>query len=109
MSAGLDTVAVRVPAHPLAQKLLKAAGRPIAAPSANASGEISPTQAMHVMDSLGHATQLAMVLDGGPCMLGLESTVIGFPAHGGPALLRPGAIGRAEIEAALGAALQDAG
>lgn len=108
VSAGLDTVAVRVPAHPLAQKLLKAAGRPIAAPSANASGEISPTAAAHVMESLGHAPQLALVLDGGACALGLESTVIGFPAHGGPALLRPGAIARAEIEAVLGAPLQEA-
>tara|TARA_R110002124_G_scaffold64684_2_gene176510 strand:- start:3642 stop:4607 length:966 start_codon:yes stop_codon:yes gene_type:complete len=104
VSAGLDTVAIRVPAHPIAQKLLKATGRPIAAPSANASGEISPTRAAHVMASLGHAEALAMVLDGGPCVLGLESTVIGFP-NAGPTLLRPGAVARTDIEAVIGQAL----
>lgn len=107
VSAGLDTVAIRVPAHPIAQKLLKATGRPIAAPSANASGEISPTRAAHVMASLGHAEALAMVLDGGACVLGLESTVIGFP-DAGPTLLRPGAVARADIEAVLGHALLSA-
>ncbi|MDO8289883.1 MAG: L-threonylcarbamoyladenylate synthase [Parvibaculum sp.] len=107
VSAGLDTVAIRVPAHPIAQKLLKAAGRPIAAPSANASGEISPTLAAHVVQSLGHADALAMVLDGGACALGLESTVIGFP-KAGPTLLRPGAVARADIETVLGRALLDA-
>ncbi|MGV8998328.1 MAG: L-threonylcarbamoyladenylate synthase [Parvibaculaceae bacterium] len=113
VSAGLDTAAIRVPAHPVAQKLLKAAGRPIAAPSANASGEISPTLAAHVAQSLGqkvapgHADALAMVLDGGPCALGLESTVIGFPAAG-PTLLRPGAVARADIEVVIGQALLDA-
>tara|TARA_R110000868_G_scaffold3200_12_gene21145 strand:- start:6731 stop:7696 length:966 start_codon:yes stop_codon:yes gene_type:complete len=107
VSAGLDTVAVRVPAHPIAQKLLKATGRPIAAPSANASGEISPTRAAHVMASLGHAEALAMVLDGGSCVLGLESTVIGFP-DAGPTLLRPGAVARGDIEAVIGQALLEA-
>ncbi|MDO8421387.1 MAG: L-threonylcarbamoyladenylate synthase [Parvibaculum sp.] len=107
VSAGLNTAAIRVPAHPIAQKLLKATGRPIAAPSANASGEISPTRAAHVMASLGHAETLAMVLDGGPCVLGLESTVIGFP-NAGPTLLRPGAVARGEIEAVIGQALLDA-
>lgn len=108
VSAGLDTVAVRVPAHPLAQSLLRATGRPIAAPSANASGEISPTRAAHVMASLGHAAALALVLDGGPCALGLESTVIGFPDRGRPTLLRPGAIARADIEKVLGHVLDAA-
>ncbi len=107
VSAGLDTVAVRVPAHETAQALLKAAKRPIAAPSANASGKVSPTQASHVMESLGHTDLLAMVLDGGACRLGLESTVIGFP-EGIPTLLRPGAVARAEIEAVLGRRLADA-
>jgi L-threonylcarbamoyladenylate synthase len=105
VSAGLDTVALRVPAHPLARKLLEAAGRPIAAPSANASGEVSPTRAEHVAASLGHAETLAMILDGGPCPLGLESTVIGFPEGSAPVLLRPGAVAREEIERVLGRAL----
>jgi len=108
VSAGLDTVAIRVPAHPLAQKLLKAAGCPIAAPSAHASGEISPTRAAHVMQSLSHADALALVLDGGSCPLGLESTVIGFPASGQPTLLRPGAVAREAIEKVLGAKLDEA-
>ncbi|HEX7777027.1 MAG TPA: L-threonylcarbamoyladenylate synthase, partial [Parvibaculum sp.] len=64
VSAGLDTVALRVPAHPLAQALIAATGRPIAAPSANASGEVSPTRAEHVAASLGHAAALALVIDG---------------------------------------------
>jgi L-threonylcarbamoyladenylate synthase len=108
VSAGLDTVALRVPAHPLAQVLLRAAGRPIAAPSANASGEISPTRAEHVMESLGHVQTLALVLDGGPCPLGLESTVIGFPEGGAPTLLRPGAVPREDIERILGRKLDEA-
>ncbi|MEN6541720.1 L-threonylcarbamoyladenylate synthase [Parvibaculum sp.] len=102
VSAGLDTVALRAPAHDVAQSLIRAAGRPIAAPSANASGEVSPTRAEHVMASLGHSELLSMVLDGGPCPLGLESTVIGFPESGAPTLLRPGAIAREEIERVLG-------
>lgn len=108
VSAGLDTIAIRMPTHPIAQRLLRATGRPIAAPSANASGEISPTLAAHVVASLGHAEALALVLDGGACPLGLESSVIGFPASGAPALLRPGAVARDEIEKILGVALQAA-
>jgi len=104
VSAGLDTVAIRVPHHPVAQALMAAAGRPIAAPSANPSGRVSPTTAAHVMEGLGKAAQLAFVLDGGACPLGLESSVIGFPG-GVPTLLRPGAIAREEIEAVLGAPL----
>jgi L-threonylcarbamoyladenylate synthase len=89
--AGLDTVAVRVPSHPVAQELLRATGRPIAAPSANHSGHISPTTAEHVAAELGE--RVALILDGGPSPIGLESTVLDF--SGGlpvprPVLLRPG-------------------
>lgn len=107
VSAGLDTVAVRVPAHETARALIEEAKRPLAAPSANPSGKVSPTQAAHVMEGLGEAPQLAFVLDGGACPLGLESTVIGFP-QGIPTLLRPGAVARDEIEAVLGRPLADA-
>ena len=100
VSAGLDTVALRVPDEPVAQALLAAARLPIAAPSANASGEVSPTRAEHVRDSLG--ARVDLILDGGPTRLGLESTVIGFDGTQ-PVLLRPGAIPRAEIEAVVGA------
>jgi L-threonylcarbamoyladenylate synthase len=107
VSAGLDTVAIRVPAHETAKALLDAAKRPIAAPSANPSGRVSPTTAAHVVEGLGDAPQLAYVLDGGACPLGLESTVIGFP-EGIPTLLRPGAVAREEIERVLGKRLADA-
>jgi L-threonylcarbamoyladenylate synthase len=96
VSAGLDTVALRVPAHPVARKLLAAAGRPLAAPSAHRSGAVSPTVAAHVADGLAD-----LVLDGGAAPLGLESTVIGFDGDR-PVLLRPGAIARADIEAVAG-------
>lgn len=97
-SAGLPTLAVRVPAHPVAQALILSSGVPIAAPSANASGEPSPTRAAHVAESLGDDLT---ILDGGPCKAGLESTVIGF--DGAQAvLLRPGATPRSEIEAITG-------
>ncbi|MSP82732.1 MAG: threonylcarbamoyl-AMP synthase [Alphaproteobacteria bacterium] len=99
-SAGLPTVAIRVPAHPVARALLEAAERPIAAPSANPSGQLSPTLASHVAAGLGHA--VAMVLDGGPTPLGLESTVIDV-SGAVPRLLRPGAIPREEIEIIAGA------
>ena len=95
VSAGLETVALRVPAHPIAQQLLAEAGVPIAAPSANASGRISATIASHVQDSLGGSVDL--ILDGGAAPLGLESTVIGFEGND-PVLLRAGAITREEIE-----------
>ncbi|HEY0524243.1 MAG TPA: L-threonylcarbamoyladenylate synthase [Stellaceae bacterium] len=100
-SAGLDTIAVRVPAHPIAQRLLRAAGRPIAAPSANRSGRVSPTTADHVRAELGD--RVALVVDGGPCRVGLESTVLdlgGGDAH--PALLRPGAVTREALEPLVG-------
>src|SRR3984893_8622785 len=88
-SAGLDTVAIRVPAHPVAQALLREAGRPIAAPSANRSGRVSPTEAVHVAED--HGDDVAMILDGGPTPLGLESTVMDLSGEA-PALLRPGAV-----------------
>ena len=107
VSAGLPTLAVRVPAHPLAIELLRETGRPVAAPSANPSGRISPTTAQHVAEGLGE--QVALILDGGPCAVGVESTVIGL-GPGKATLLRPGGITREAIEALIGplAAPQDA-
>lgn len=87
--AGLSTQAVRVPSHPLAQRLLAAVGRPVAAPSANRSGRISPTTAAHVLDGL--AGRIAAVIDGGACAVGLESTVVDLSGER-PALLRAGGI-----------------
>jgi L-threonylcarbamoyladenylate synthase len=101
-TAGLPSLAVRVPAHPLALALLDAVGRPVAAPSANPSGRISPTTADHVLDGLGG--RIAAVLDGGPCEVGLESTIIGV-ADGQPVLLRPGGLPAEAAEAALGQSL----
>lgn len=98
-TAGLDTVALRVPAHPVAQALLEAAEVPIAAPSANRSGRVSPTSAAHVEADLGDRP--AFILDSGSCAFGLESTVVDATPQN-PRLLRPGAIPRAEIEAVLG-------
>ena len=88
-SAGLDTVAIRVPAHPVTRALLREAGRPIAAPSANRSGRVSPTSAAHVAEDLGD--DVAMILDDGPTPVGLESTVLDLSGEA-PALLRPGAV-----------------
>jgi L-threonylcarbamoyladenylate synthase len=105
-TAGLDTVAVRAPAHPLAQALIRAVGRPLAAPSANRSGAVSPTRAEHVAQSLGD--RVKMILDGGPCEVGLESTVLDLTTAV-PTLLRPGGATREAIEAAIGPiALSDA-
>lgn len=98
-SAGLDTVALRVPAHPLAQELLRLVDRPIAAPSANRSGRVSPTTADHVVSELdGH---IAAVVDGGPCRIGVESTVIDLSGRT-PLLLRPGGIAVEALEPLLG-------
>jgi len=97
--AGLDTLAVRVPAHPLALDLLLRAGTPIAAPSANRSGGVSPTTVAHVLAGL--TGRIAAVLDGGPCTVGVESTVLDLSA-GGAALLRPGGVPVEAIEAAIG-------
>jgi L-threonylcarbamoyladenylate synthase len=88
-SAGLDTVALRAPAHSIARALLRAAGRPIAAPSANRSGRVSPTTAAHVAAELGD--RVALILDAGPCAVGIESTVIDLTGAT-PALLRPGGV-----------------
>jgi L-threonylcarbamoyladenylate synthase len=99
VSAGLDTVALRVPAHPVAVLLLRGLGRPVAAPSANPSGRITATSAAHVAEGL--AGHVDVILDGGATPLGIESTVIGFDGEK-PVLLRPGAIARAEIEAIAG-------
>jgi L-threonylcarbamoyladenylate synthase len=98
-SAGLDTVAMRVPAHTLAHALLNAVGRPIAAPSANRSGRVSPTTASHVREELGD--RIAAIIDGGPCAIGLESTVLDLSA-GRAVLLRPGGIPVETLEAAIG-------
>jgi len=98
-SAGLDTLALRVPAHPVAHALLVATGRPVVAPSANPSGRLSPTAAAHVAEGLG--TRVAIILDGGRCAIGIESTIVGV-AGDTSVLLRAGAIERSAIEAVLG-------
>lgn len=99
VSAGLDTVAVRAPAHPVAQALLRAAGVPLAAPSANRFTELSPTRAAHVEAALGD--RVAMILDGGACTVGIESTVLDLSGPA-PVLLRPGTLSKAELERAIG-------
>ncbi|MEX2607393.1 MAG: L-threonylcarbamoyladenylate synthase [Kiritimatiellia bacterium] len=91
LSAGLDTLALRVPSHPLAHQLLVQSGLALAAPSANRFGHISPTTAQHVMEELGHVPEVAGVLDAGPCEVGVESTVIGFPGEGRVVVYRLGA------------------
>jgi L-threonylcarbamoyladenylate synthase len=96
--AGLDTLAVRAPAHPVARRLIQAAGVPLAAPSANRSGRVSPTTAAHVLADL--EGRIDWILDGGPSRHGLESTIVA--CLDAPSLLRPGAIPREAIEAALG-------
>jgi L-threonylcarbamoyladenylate synthase len=98
-SAGLSTLAVRVPRHPVAARLLASFGRPIAAPSANPSGRLSPTTAAHVAMTLGNA--VAVILDGGPTEIGLESTVIDLSGRAA-VLLRPGGLAAEEIEALIG-------
>ena len=102
--AGLDSVALRVPVHPVALALISAVGRPLAAPSANRSGRMSPVTAAHVAADLGNAIDL--ILDGGQSPMGLELTVIAC-LEDGPRLLRPGALARREIEAVLGHALAE--
>jgi len=98
-TAGLATVALRVPAHPVARALLEAAGCPVAAPSANLSGHVSPTQARHVAEDL--AAVDVLILDGGASHVGLESTVVDATGDV-PVILRPGGVAQAEIAAALG-------
>jgi L-threonylcarbamoyladenylate synthase len=99
VSAGLDTLALRVPRHPVAEALLAAVGRPLAAPSANRSGKVSPTTAQHVADSLGE--RVAMILDGGRCPVGIESTVLDLTSEP-PTILRPGAVTQDDIAAVIG-------
>jgi L-threonylcarbamoyladenylate synthase len=100
-TAGLDTVAVRVPAHPVARAILRAFGGPVVAPSANLSGHVSPTTAEHVHSDL--AGRIDLIIDGGAVAVGVESTIVGcFDA---PMLLRPGGLPRGEIERVLGRAL----
>ncbi len=102
VTAGLSSVAVRCPAHEVARKLIQAAGVPIAAPSANRFGAVSPTSADHVVEQFGN--QLPIVLDDGPCRIGVESTVVSFvdSPDGCPTLLRPGGITLEEIEDIVG-------
>lgn len=97
-TAGLDTIAVRVPAHPVARGILRAFGKPVVAPSANLSGHISPTTAAHVLADLDGRVDL--IVDGGPVSVGVESTIVGCFAR--PMLLRPGGVPSEEIEAVLG-------
>jgi len=96
--AGLDTIAVRVPAHPVAHALLAAFGGPIVAPSANRSGHVSPTSAAHVLTDL--RGRIDLIVDAGPCKVGVESTIIS--CAGEPTLLRPGGLPREAIERLLG-------
>src|SRR5690606_1295681 len=101
-TAGLSTVAVRMPAHPVARALLRESGIPLAAPSANPFGALSPTTAAHVADAFPDAADgIDCILDGGPCDVGVESTVVGWE-RGEPVLLRAGGIALETLEAALG-------
>ncbi len=99
VTAGLDSVGVRVPSHPVALDLIRRAGVPIAAPSANRFGEISPTTAAHVRTSLGH--RVDMILDAGPAQVGIESTVVSL-RRDPPAVLRPGMITQEQLEEVTG-------
>ncbi len=103
VTAGLPTVALRVPDHAVARALIEATGSPLAAPSANPFGYISPTTAQHVRDQLGE--KVAMVVDGGPCRVGIESTIVDLSGER-PALLRPGQITRETVEEILGEPLR---
>jgi len=103
VTGGQDTVGLRVPAHPVALALLKAFGGGLAAPSANRFGHVSPTTAQHVREEFGEA--LPVVLDGGPCPVGIESTIVDL-SSGAPRVLRPGRIGVDQLEGALGIRLE---
>ncbi len=100
VSAGLSSVAIRMPAHRLFRRLLALAGVPLAAPSANPFGYVSPTSAEHVRAGLGR--RIAYILDGGECRIGLESTIVDLRDPAAPRLLRPGAITRRDLERVLG-------
>ena len=99
VTAGLDTVAVRMPSHPVARELLQACNVPVAAPSANRSGKPSPTTAAHVLQDMDG--RIPLILDGGPCDVGLESTVLDL-CHGTPCILRPGGVTKEMLEEVLG-------
>ena len=99
ITGGQDTIAIRVPAHPMAQQLLTAFGGGIAAPSANRYGRLSPTRAEHVREELGEAARV--ILDGGECQIGLESTIVSFEG-GGVRLLRPGSVTAAQLRQVVG-------
>jgi L-threonylcarbamoyladenylate synthase len=99
VTAGLSTVAIRMPAHPVARALIREAGVPIAAPSANPFGYVSPTTAEHVRHALGD--RIDLILDGGPCPIGVESTIVSM-AGVQPEILRPGALPLSDIEAIIG-------
>lgn len=101
-SAGLSSIAIRVPNHPVALELLRRFGKPVVGPSANPSGKVSPTTAEHVRRHMGG--KVAIVLDGGRCKVGVESSVVSF-LDGAPKLLRPGGVSRGEIEQTIGMAL----
>lgn len=97
VSAGLDTIAIRCPDHPVMRKLIEVSGCPLAAPSANPSNRISPTRAQHVYEGFKGSREPAVILDGGPCLVGLESTVV--DASGSSAvILRPGGLSREAIQ-----------
>jgi len=100
VTAGMPSVAVRMPRHPLLRRLLKLSGLPLAAPSANQFGCVSPTSAEHVRDGLGR--QIRHILDGGPSTIGIESTIVDLRQPRRPRLLRPGIITKAELEDVLG-------
>lgn len=107
VSAGLQTVAIRIPNHPVAQQLILACDRPIAAPSANTSGKPSPTTADHVAEDL--SGKISGILDGGPTGVGMESTVIDCTQDKGPILLRPGGITKEQLEEVVGTIIVDPG
>ena len=100
VSSGRPSVAVRMPAHPLFRRLLRLAGMPLAAPSANPFGYVSPTTAEHVRAGLGE--RIGFILDGGPCAVGLESTIVDVRQPARPRILRPGAVTREQLERVLG-------
>ncbi len=99
VTAGLPTLAIRMPSHPMALSLIKESNSPIAAPSANPFGYLSPTTAEHVREQLGD--QVDLILDGGPCPVGVESTIVSFLEER-PRLLRPGGVSLEEIESIIG-------
>ena len=106
VTAGLPTVAVRMPSHPVAASLLRECGLPVAAPSANSSGRPSPTRAEDVLEDMNG--KIPLILDGGPCDVGVESTVLDL-GHGAPVILRPGGVTRKMLESVLGQEVSLAG